>query len=243
MQKTQLIRGKYANDHAAGRRGDQQPSPLRLSTAKVDRGSSRQSSSRCAERREDPGAGGMAKGFSREERDGIRSMTIQNRPPGIAQWSIAAFRRRFRKRYGERARLRKTNARGATSEAVQRKIKCSPIRPGAGGRDGGPRCPTAAFNPGQHPSMPGGNLRPPAAALDARRKPSISDGGPRCRQQGAKRRNDAPSPGTGGAPAYPSYFLAASRRCSMMGMPWGQVTSQDPHWMQSDALPGSACHW
>lgn len=142
------------------RAGDQWPSPLRLSTAKVDRGSSRHSSSRCADRREYPGAGGMAKGFSREERDGICSITIQNRPPGIAQWSIAAFHRRFRKRRGERARLRKTNARGATSRAVKRKIKCSPIRPRG-------RVATAA-------SMSEGSLRPPPGGSP--RRPAAGDG-------------------------------------------------------------------
>lgn len=95
-------------------------------------------------------------------------------------------------------------------------------------RDGSPRCPKAAFDP-------------PATSLDARQQETgCGDGVP----WGVEERRDGSPPWRSEeAPAYPSYFLAASRRCSMMGMPWGQVTSQDPHWMQSDALPGSACHW
>lgn len=94
-------------------------------------------------------------------------------------------------------------------------------------------------------------------SLDVRRQPSTpprrqsSTPGSRRRDVATElpggveeRRDGSPPPWRSEeAPAYPSYFLAASRRCSMMGMPWGQVTSQDPHWMQSDALPGSACHW
>lgn len=97
------------------------------------------------------------------------------------------------------------------------------------GRDGSPRCPKAAFDP-------------PATSLDARQQETgRSDVSPLGEWRSAA--TAAPPWRSEEAPAYPSYFLAASRRCSMMGMPWGQVTSQDPHWMQSDALPGSACHW
>lgn len=65
----------------------------------------------------------------------------------------------------ERARLRKTNARGATSRAVKRKIKCSPIRPRG-------RVATAALDvrrqpstPRRHPSTPGSRRRDVATEL------------------------------------------------------------------------------
>lgn len=96
------------------------------------------------------------------------------------------------------------------------------------GRDGSLDVRRQPSTPRRHPSTPGSRRRDVATELPG----------------GVEERRDGSLPWRSEeAPAYPSYFLAASRRCSMMGMPWGQVTSQDPHWMQSDALPGSACHW
>lgn len=79
-----------------------------------------------------------------------------------------------------RARLRKTNARGATSRAVKRKIKCSPIRPRG-------RVATAALDvrrqpstPRRHPSTPGSRRRDvvtesPGGGGAPRRQPPLEE--------------------------------------------------------------------